>query len=115
MIGFWSDVGHPPAANLESTLLELKSQCFLNIWVGAQIKVQFTYFSNFLTFNLLGIEHVSYDYFHSRRCLEGIGIKKSDIFANPIYIQLAEIKKEIVNIKNSKTVSGEILFANYFF
>lgn len=57
---------------------------------------------------LLGVPFVSYNYFHGRRWIEGIGIKKSDIFANPTVIELSSIKKEIEDLKVTK--AGELIF-----
>ena len=40
--------------------------------------------------------------YHVRRKIEGIGIKKSDIFSNPTAIELETVKKEINNLTDSK-------------
>lgn len=59
-------------------------------------------------FNILEYPFVCYNYFHGRRWIEGIGIKKSDIFSNPTLIELSTIKKEIEAL--DMTRRGELIF-----
>ena len=82
----------------ESMYLEYMGWC-----TEKGIVLFFHYYSIKLWFyNLVGFPHVCYNYFHSRRCIEGIGIKKSDIFSNPTVIELSTLKTEIDNLTNSK-------------
>ena len=86
-------------------------------WCTDRGKTNFESSKEFFSYNinLTGFEHVSYNYFHSRRCIEGIGIKKSDIFSNPTLIELSTIQKQIDDLTSSKQGLCIFIFSNFLF